>query len=638
MVFAIYLIVTMTLTIIHMVAEYNNTQERIVRELESLETIFQPGLSQSLWNIDTNQLEANLQGIMNIPIIVGVKLDGFSKKQHKARGWIITKDGTPFLIEAPGKSLPNKPHLFFRLFLHEFKVTYIDKNFREVVGTATFYSSNEIIVNQIKYSFIFIIVNAVIKTLALWIIFFVVSRILLTRPLSVLIQCAEQINLDNLEHIQIKLKNRGHNELNVLEKAMNTMVQNLLHARTELQNLNQSLEQKVQERTHKLQKKTEELSQKNIANMELIEDNNIQNEKFSKVFHSAPYAIAITELYEGKFLEVNDSYVNMSGYKRSELIGKTGVELKLLTKEIREVIVRKLLEGEKIDKMEGQMRKKSGEILMIIGSAQLINIRNKLYIIGSQADITDLKMAHQSRLNAMSELISTIAHQWRQPLATLGMMVQRTHAVGKINRISQEYIEEFKTNAMGQIKYMSDTIDIFRGFYRPEKQKAPFSPLSCINDCVKLLEPQFIKSVIKISIISSDYDGQLVNGFSSEFKQVILNLLGNSRDAIIERFGTENTTDKEGYINIQLTTNTQDKSIIIDLSDNGCGIPDEVASKIFIPYFTTKEANGGTGIGLYMSRMIVQESLNGSLSIIKSNEGSTFRITFPLEEELYESE
>ncbi|MBF0378365.1 MAG: PAS domain S-box protein [Desulfamplus sp.] len=368
-----------------------------------------------------------------------------------------------------------------------------------------------------------------------------------------------------------------------------------------------------------------------MINKRLLKDAEVQNEKFKKIFHSAPYAIAITELYEGKFLEANDSYVNMSGYQRSELIGKTGVELNMLTKEVREAVVSKLLKGEKIEKMEGEMRRKSGEVLMIIGSVQLIDIHGQLCMIGSHADITELKMAHQSRLNAMSDLISTIAHQWRQPLATLGMMIQRTHAVAHIKGITNEYIDAFKESAMSQIKYMSDTIDIFRGFYRPQKEKAPFSPLSCINDCVRLLEHQFANSKIQVYISSpSDYENQLINGFSSEFKQVILNLLGNARDAIEENFKSTNRVE-EGVINIVIDVSFNG-TMVIEIGDNGSGINDEIAQKIFAPYFTTKESSGGTGIGLYMSRMIIRDSLKGDITLIKSdkNKGATFRIELPI--------
>ena len=98
----------------------------------------------------------------------------------------------------------------------------------------------------------------------------------------------------------------------------------------------------------------------------------------------------------------------------------------------------------------------------------------------------------------MGEMISAIAHQWRQPLATLGMIVQRTHAIASMKELTPESLAEFKASAMRQILYMSETIEGFRNFYRPEKQKEPFSPFLCISDAVRLFQPQFILSLIHI--------------------------------------------------------------------------------------------------------------------------------------------
>ncbi|MDD2542301.1 MAG: ABC transporter substrate-binding protein [Desulfuromonadaceae bacterium] len=244
-------------------------------------------------------------------------------------------------------------------------------------------------------------------------------------------------------------------------------------------------------------------------------------------------------------------------------------------------------------------------------------------------DITERKLASHSCVAAMGEMISAIAHQWRQPLATLGMIIQRTHAVGNMEEgFTAGYLDEFKVNAMRQIRYMSDTIEEFRGFYRPEKQKEPFSPLRCINDAVRLLEQQFANHAIVVRINCKGCDGQMVDGFPNEFKQVILNLLGNARDAILESRNTKGEPE-EGRINVQLSVR-ENTAITIDVSDNGCGIAPEIASRILDPYFTTKEENGGTGLGLYMSRMIVEESLGGHFRQVQCHEGATFRIELQL--------
>ena len=198
-----------------------------------------------------------------------------------------------------------------------------------------------------------------------------------------------------------------------------------------------------------------------------------------------------------------------------------------------------------------------------------------------------------------------------------------------IQVFTQEQLDEFKGNAMRQIKYMSDTIEEFSGFYRQDKHAEPFLPKRCITDAVRLLEPQFASNNILVHI-RTHYDAeQQVRGFRNEFKQVILNLLSNARDAIIESRITRGNPE-EGRIDIDISIN-EERKMIIDIGDNGNGIREDIVNRIFDPYFTTKEELGGTGIGLYMSRMIMQESLGGFLKLLKADDGAVFRIKLPLE-------
>jgi len=277
------------------------------------------------------------------------------------------------------------------------------------------------------------------------------------------------------------------------------------------------------------------------------------------------------------------------------------------------------------DRVEEELRQ-SEECYRTLASSLQIRIEEEINRWVSHERL----MAQNSRMAAMGEMISAIAHQWRQPLATLGMIVQRAHAVGTMQGLTPGYLDEFKANAMRQVRYMSETIEEFSGFYRPEKQKEPFSPFSCIAESVRLFEPQFASSGITVSVSCRGCETRLVNGFPNEFKQVVLNLLGNSRDAIHECRAASGGP-KQGSIAVRLSTE-DNRGMIIEVSDNGCGIPAAIAPRIFDPYFTTKEEKGGTGIGLYMSRMIVKDSFGGQLSLQQSTCGATFRIELPLEE------
>ena len=350
--------------------------------------------------------------------------------------------------------------------------------------------------------------------------------------------------------------------------------------------------------------------------------------KYKLLFDTANDVIFISDP-QGLILAVNSMASEQLGYTRAELISMTvnQVVSPEESKHVPERIAR-LMEQRHLT-FETVHQRKDGSLVPTEVSARRILWEGQPAIMSIRRDITERKQVHQSRLAAMGETVGAIAHQWRQPLATLGMIIQRTHAMATMQGLTPAYLEEFKVNAMRQIGYMSETIEEFRNFYRLEKQKEPFNPLNCINDAAKLFESQFASSGIVVNINCAGCDGQMVNGFSNEFKQVILNLLGNSRDAILECRNTRGEPEI-GRIDVQMTF-SGDCAMIIDISDNGCGIPAEFVPRIFAHYFTTKEKRGGTGIGLYMSRMIVEESLEGHLRLVQGQEGATFRIELPLE-------
>ncbi len=353
---------------------------------------------------------------------------------------------------------------------------------------------------------------------------------------------------------------------------------------------------------------------------------------YRSILNASPDDITITDT-DGTILMASPAGVAMFGYEREEeLLGHNIVEF--ISPEDREraaADIQANIQGLFSGVGDYRAIRPNGTLFDIETNCEFIRNNEGLptrmvFII---RDITERKLASHSCVAAMGEMISAIAHQWRQPLATLGMIIQRTHAVGNMQEgFAAGYLDEFKVNAMRQIKYMSDTIEEFRGFYRPEKQKEPFSPLRCINDAVRLLEQQFANHAIVVGINCKGCDGQMVDGFPNEFKQVILNLLGNARDAILESRNTRGEPE-EGRINIQLSVR-EDTTITIDISDNGCGIAPEIAPRILDPYFTTKEESGGTGLGLYMSRMIIEDSLGGHFRQIQCHEGATFRIELQL--------
>jgi PAS domain S-box-containing protein len=376
----------------------------------------------------------------------------------------------------------------------------------------------------------------------------------------------------------------------------------------------------------------------------------------------SPISIVITDL-EGTIEFVNPKFTEITGYTLEEVIGKNP---RILRSDQTPAEVHRQLwdtiknggiwEGEFINKKKdgalftesakiAPFKNSHGQITHYLAFKEDITARKSveaelqrlnISLLGRIDEETTRRMqqerliANQARLVAMGEMIGAIAHQWRQPLATLAMVVQRLHAVGCKQELAHGQLEEFKGNAMRQIKYMSETIEEFSGFYSKEKRSELFSPINCINDAVRLFDTQFASNNILVTIHTNNNIDLLVPGFPNEFKQVILNLLGNARDAILESRITR-CNHEQGRIDIDIFIN-EERKLIIDIGDNGCGIPDSIINRIFDPYFTTKAETGGTGIGLYMSRMIMLESLGGFLKLQRAENGAIFRIKLPLGE------
>lgn len=225
-------------------------------------------------------------------------------------------------------------------------------------------------------------------------------------------------------------------------------------------------------------------------------------------------------------------------------------------------------------------------------------------------------LLQQNRLAAMGEMISNIAHQWRQPLNMLGLLIQELAIHYQKGLLSDRYLQETKDKAMQVIKHMSQTIDDFRNFFSPDKGKLSFRVNDVVSTTVSLLQASFKEQQIALNVVQ--VEDVVVEGYPNEFSQVILNILMNAKDAFRDR-STENP-------HIVIRIFRENARPVITISDNAGGIPPEIIGRIFEPYFTTKGPDKGTGIGLFMSKTIVEKSLNGTLSARNTAHGAEFRI------------
>jgi len=234
-------------------------------------------------------------------------------------------------------------------------------------------------------------------------------------------------------------------------------------------------------------------------------------------------------------------------------------------------------------------------------------------------------MFNQAKMAAMGEMIGNIAHQWRQPLTVLSLLIQDTEEAFIYGDLSAKYVKNMSTEAMRQIDFMSQTIEDFRNFFRPDKAKSNFNLFQAVSKSIEIIKSTLQNS--KIQIVMDDLDSQVtVYGYHNEFQQVIINLCNNSRDAILDhRMRTgENFS---GLIKISILKKENDAYLTI--SDNGGGIPESILERIFEPYYSTKEENKGTGVGLYMSKTMIEENMGGQLLASNTHDGAVFTIILP---------
>ncbi len=230
-----------------------------------------------------------------------------------------------------------------------------------------------------------------------------------------------------------------------------------------------------------------------------------------------------------------------------------------------------------------------------------------------------LMILQQNRLAQKGEMISMIAHQWRQPLNTLSILTQNFLIKLRSGNADEASIEDFSTTSRRLIRQMSETIDDFRNFFKSDKERRRFSVNDVTAHALSILKPLLDDN--GISVVVTEKDRCMSEGFPNELGQAIINILNNAQDALIEN----EVAEKE----IRLRIEKMGREVVIEICDNAGGIDEEILPQIFDPYFSTKSQRHGTGLGLYMSRMIIEEHMGGRLEVSNGEKGACFRIVLP---------
>jgi PAS domain S-box-containing protein len=358
----------------------------------------------------------------------------------------------------------------------------------------------------------------------------------------------------------------------------------------------------------------------------------------------------------GKILQFNEVYRTLLGYEAEELLSMTYLDL---TPEKWHSMQRKIIEEQVIptghsDIFEKEYRRKDGTVFPVELRLQLISddegrpyvmwaivhdiserkrIQDNLAFKSQQLEevnqsleirvektVLELRqrdevLLQQNRLAIMGDMINNIAHQWRQPLNTLGLHIQLLPSEFRHNGLNKEYLDKYVYDSMLIIDHMSRTIDDFSCFFKPDKEKETFNVNQSVDRAIQLIKASYDYNHIKI--VLNCMDEPVIHGYSNEYSQVVLNILCNAKDALL--------TSKPDNPLVIITTKMEDGRSVVTISDNAGGIPDEILYKVFDPFFSTKGTHG-TGIGLSMSKYIIERNMNGLLNVCNNEAGAEFRI------------
>lgn len=244
--------------------------------------------------------------------------------------------------------------------------------------------------------------------------------------------------------------------------------------------------------------------------------------------------------------------------------------------------------------------------LVDLKTKKLQNVNKRLSIrikrILEKSQQKDRILAQQQKMVSMGQMIENIAHQWRQPLSVISTNASAIKLKKEMNLLKDDELIKTVEQIVNTSKYLSQTIDDFRYFFRPQKDKEIFSLASCIKKCLDLINENFVQNNIKIIYKLEDIN---VLGYETELIQVLINILNNSKDAFVQ-----NNIDKKL---IFITLKEINKKVHIEIYDNALGVSQIILDKVFEPYFTTKYKLSGTGIGLYMSKEIVTRHMDGDI-------------------------
>jgi PAS domain S-box-containing protein len=366
-----------------------------------------------------------------------------------------------------------------------------------------------------------------------------------------------------------------------------------------------------------------------------LDEEKALRQRVENIFNNTGIPIVVFS-EDGKSLQINKAWQELSGYSLDEIdtFEKwSNMAYRENVKKYANIVKSYYDTNKRVDLGDFEIKTKDNRTLIwhcTLAPFGLIN--GKKVFISTALDITELTeknklLIQQSKMATMGEMIGNIAHQWKQPLS----LIRASNGLIKLNREYgnfEDQIDKALVDIDSSVENLSSTIDDFRNFFDPNKSVNNFDIKDTFEKTFKLIKSQFSNNDIKII---SNINNITVLGLENELLQVLINIIKNAKEQLLE-------INKDSEKLLFVDTSCDKNNLLILIKDNAQGVPLEIIDKIFDSYFTTKAIDGGTGIGLSMSKQIIESNMHGSLKVFneeykyqdKEYKGAVFKIKIPL--------
>ena len=615
-VFGFYIVVVICSMIGQMVVEYLYQKKSISKELLNIQATFQHVLAVQIWNLDVRALRSTVEGMIELPVIVGMKIFDENGKTIAIGG--IVKNGigtreTGIRVYLPGSdTVDEKVHSReaypLEMLENDFPIIYPVNDERRFLGRATIYSNTSVIFSRIKASFLMLGVNALVQIGLLWLIFNLVFVRMLKKPLAELTNAVESITLDNLDSVKVRVRSGSRDELGVLAESFNQML-------------------------HDLQS---EIAKRKIADASLT----LSEGKLNSILRAAPAGIGLIKGWV--FEAANPAMSYLTGYSREELLGQSA---QLLYPTNEQFIcagdrLHALIVQHGLGMIEVSWRRKDGRYVDVLLSVASLNPNDPDGDITFIAmDITERKRAEEEheklqaqltdaqKMESVGRLAGGVAHDFNNMLQViLGNVAIALEDIPSDSSL-RETMEEIRKSA----ERSADLTHQLLAFARKQTIQPKVLDLNdTIEGMLKMLR-RLIGEDIQLAWLPHA-DLWRVKMDPSQIDQILVNLCVNARDAISNTgritIETSNVVMDDTYVQSHRDC-VAGNYVMLAVTDTGCGMDADMRVHLFEPFFTTKATGKGTGLGLAMVFGIVKQN-HGMINVYSEpGQGTTFKIYLP---------